>query len=580
MKRIVSLLLAVVMLLGCAAVLASCSAPEDDGAQIKVYLGNAVYDLDPTDYYADSNAEQLMSLLFEPLFALNEKGELINGAAGNYWVDEYENTITVELRETYWSDDSRVKAEDFVYAWCEKLLNPNNPNPAAALLYDIENAAAAKTGDCSISDVGVVATGTYQLTITYCEGADYNRLLRNLASVATAPVKQSAVDKAPTYWSKELVTTVTNGAFKVSAYNPADGEFHVSRNNGYHQHPETVDYDNNVVPGDLYAVFTTGREAVKLSYSDLEEKTVFVMSDASMADRADNKGKAVAVDDTSVYTYVFNTEHPLLSNQRVREALLISIDRQAIVEAITFGKAADGFLPDICGGSADELISATAKLARAKALVSNIDLSEPITISVDDDEESKVIAELVAASWTAVGFNISIEYLAPVATTVAGVDILDSGVQVALKEASYGNRTFDVLGVDWQLYSNDAFVGLAAFTGNLNGCGVDFKNNERRSNVTGWSNVDYDFYVNEARKFNGEERAELLAKAEELLISAAPVCPIIFNQSFVFSGSLLSGVAVDGIGNFVYNQAVLENYHDYLVEVEEPDDDPSEGDEE
>ncbi len=571
MKRIISLLLAVVMLIGCMTVLAGCGAPEDEGAQIKVYLGNAVYDLDPSDYYGDSNAEQLMSLLFEPLFYVNEKGELTNGAAKNYWVDEVENTITIEIRETYWSDNTRLKAEDFVYAWCERILNPNNPNPAAALFYDIENAAAAKTGDCSISDIGVVATGTYELTITYREGADYNRLLRNLASVAASPVNQAVVDAAPTYWSKTLNYMVFNGPFSVSSADFENGEIKLSRNFGYHQHPDTVDYDNNVIPADLYAVFSTGREEVAVSYADIESKTVFVMGDASVADRVAHENDATKADDTSVYTYVFNTNNPLFAKPAVRRALSMAIDRQAIAEAVVFAKAADGFLPDVCGGSSEALIPVTGNISAANALINQIDftgIDKAFTLKVNDDEESKVIAELVVAAWSQLGFDVTIEYLAPVAATVAEVEILDSGVQVALKEASYGNADFDVLAVDWQLYSTDPFVGLAAFSSTLSGCGVDFVNNVRRTNITGWFSADYDFLVTEAMKANGEEREELLADAERLLCEQLPVCPIIFNQTFVMCGSELSGLNINAFGNVSYTWATLANYHDYLVDVE------------
>lgn len=570
MKRIISLLLAVVMLLCCMTVLAGCGAPEDEGAQIEVYLGNAIYDLDPSDYYVDSNAEQMMSLLYEPLFYINEKGELVNGAAQNYWVDEYENTITVELRETYWSDGTRVKAEDFVYAWCERILNPNNPNPAAALFYDIENAAAAKTGDCSLTDVGVVATGTYQLTITYREGADYNRLLRNLASVAASPVNQAVVDMAPSYWSKTLNYMVFNGPFSVVSADFEEGKIKLSRNVGYHQHPDTVDYDNNVIPADLYATFTVGSEQVAVSYDDIEAKTVFVMGDASVADRTAHKDDAVSADDTSVYTYVFNTKNPLFASSTVRRALSMAIDRKAIAEAVVFGKAADGFLPDMCGGSTEQLISTGANLKSAKALISAIDFSgidKAFTLAVNDDEESKVIAELVAAAWGELGFEVTVEYLSPIASTVADVDILDSGVQYAMKEASYGNVEFDVIAVDWQLYSTDPFVGLSAFSSTLGGWGVDFVNNERRSNVAGWFNADYDYLVTEAMKTEGEERAALLLEAEELLCEELPVCPILFNQTFVMSGSELSGLNIDGLGNVSYTWATLANYHDYLVDT-------------
>ena len=75
MKRIISLALTLAMMLGVCAMLASCGEPKDDGAEISVYLGE-VFDFDPTDYFVDSNQEQVMSLLFEPLFTVDEKGKL------------------------------------------------------------------------------------------------------------------------------------------------------------------------------------------------------------------------------------------------------------------------------------------------------------------------------------------------------------------------------------------------------------------------------------------------------------------------------------------------------------------------
>ena len=93
MKKILSLLLAMTMLVGALLSLSSCGAPEDDGAEIYVYLGEQIYDFDPTDYYADSNAEQIMSLLFEPLFKLNSKGEVECAAAKSYSVDEINREI-------------------------------------------------------------------------------------------------------------------------------------------------------------------------------------------------------------------------------------------------------------------------------------------------------------------------------------------------------------------------------------------------------------------------------------------------------------------------------------------------------
>ena len=101
MKRIISLALTLAMMLGVCAMLASCGEPKDDGAEISVYLGE-VFDFDPTDYFVDSNQEQVMSLLFEPLFTVDEKGKLqCDGVAEKYKVDKEERTIVITLRETY-----------------------------------------------------------------------------------------------------------------------------------------------------------------------------------------------------------------------------------------------------------------------------------------------------------------------------------------------------------------------------------------------------------------------------------------------------------------------------------------------
>ena len=568
MKKIISMLLTVVMFIGLTAVLAGCGAPKDNGAQINIYLGNEVCDFDPSDYYADSTAEQVMSLLFEPLFRLNSKGKLEMAAAESYEVDEEEREIVITLRETYWSDDVRVKAADFVYAWCERILNPNNPNPAAALFYEIENAADVKSGVGTISDIGVRATGIYELTITYREGGDYKLLLENLASVATSPLRQDIVDTAPSYWSKMINTMIFSGPFKVRTYDASTKEFSLERNKGYHQSSSAKNFMKFVVPGTLNNSFTAAGESIEISYADIENRTTFFMCEASLADRAANKDKAVVTNDTSAHTYVFNTENPLFAIPEVRQALLMSIDREAIAAAVTFGVAADGILPDICGGSDEKLIT-SADVDGAKALLANVNLANiktSFTITHADNERDATIASMVADVWNSLGyFEVKTRAASTVTNEyVADNPIIDSGIQTIVKEASFGNRNFDVLAIDWQFYSRDALTALAGFTSSVNGCGVDFATQKARGNIAGYINLNFDSYIVSAMQLSGEAREEALANAEAVLCADAAVCPIIFNQSFAFVSSELDDVKVDGFGNFILTEADLRKYEDYL----------------
>lgn len=569
MKKIVSLLLAVMMLLGTVAAMVSCSAPKDNGAEFDIYLGNEVCDFDPSDYYADSTAEQVMSLLFEPLFSINDDGKLELAAAKDYDIDYEKRQIVIELRESYWSDEVRVCAADFIYAWCERLLNPNNPNPAAALLYEIENAMDVKSGVGTVSDIGARATGIDEITITYRDGGDPARLIRNLASVATAPVRQDRVEAAPSYWSKLVDTMVFSGPFAVKAYDTTTGQFSLERNRGYHQSPDSKNFSKQVTPGTLFNFFTIFGEEMTLTTADIENKTTFFMTEAPLADRQANKDKAICADSMSAYSYVFNVQNPLFAIPEVRQALLISIDRKAIAEALTFAKPADGVLPDVCGGSSEQLISSESKLAEAEALLANVNftgISKSFSITCANNEDEIKIAELVSATWKSLGFNVTVKTVGRTLNRVNEVEFYDSRVQALVKEASFGNYQFDVLGIDWQFYSDDAFTGLAAFTSAMNGCGIDFTANSQRANIAGYSSLEYDSLIVEAMKLNGDERAEVLAEAEKLLCTDAAFCPIVFNQSFAFVSEELRNVEVDAFGHFVLTEADLKNYEEYLEE--------------
>ena len=576
MKRTVSLLLTLVMLFGALTALTSCGAPKNDGAEINIYLGSQVFDFDPSDYYVSSGAEQLLGLIYEPLFTLNKNGKIKNAAADEYEVDKEERKIVITLRESYWSDNIQVKAADFVYAWCERIINPAYANPAAALFVDIEGVREAMNGEGSIYDIAIKATEMDQITITYCEGADYKTILKNLASVATSPIRQDIAETSNSYWSK--YTAVTNGAFKIKSYDKEEGTFELTRNLGYHQNPHTKDYDNNVRPGMLYGEFTFPGSDISVSYEDIENKVTFIMADASLAERAEYKKKADTADHTSTYTYVFNTAHPLFADANVRRALSAVIDREAIVNAITFGKAADGFIPDVSGGSEEDLISTGANKAKAEQYLAAADQSvvnanRSFTLTIDSDEESKKIAEIVKASWESLGFTVTVKVAEPVESIVADGTIHDSGIQYLIKNATYGDVDFDVIAVDWQTYSLDAMAGLASLTSNLNGMGIEYKNDvavtdpnyaTARKNVAGWTDKTYDDLVAAALACDDKkEREEKLEAAEAYLVAEMPVCPLVFNQSFVFTGSKISKVKFDGLGHLNLTGAKLSGYTKY-----------------
>ncbi len=598
MKKTLSLLMAIVMILGSLLTLSAC-APKDDGAEINIYLGDKIFDFDPSDYYVSDGAEQILSLIYETLFRVSEWGFLKCAAASDYKIDKDERSITIDIRESYWSDGVQVQAADFVYAWCERIINPQYANPAAALFYGIEGVKEAVAGEVTTADISIKATGMTEITITYCDGADPKAILKNLASVATAPVRQDVVDAAPTYWSKTVNTIVTNGPFKIKSYNRVLAEFELARNVGYHQAPTKKDYDNKVKPGLLYTSFNMYGEDINVSYSDIENKVKFIMTDMPLAERAEYKKKAKVEDHTSTYTYVFNTGRELFADKNVRLALSAAIDREEIVKAVTFGKAADGFIPTVSGGAKTSFISSGADMELARNYLAEVDpellaRNKAFTVKIDFDEQSIKIAELVEAAWEELGFEVTIEVVEPIETQIyqdildGSIDdddvsyttILDSGIQSLVKDAATGNIDYDVIAVDWQMYGLEPTAGLASLTSALNGCGVDFTGGDieqgipdsmvYRSNIAGWADAEYDRLVSELLSADTKkERKSAAAAAEKYLMGEMPVCPIIFNQNFVFKSWKISGISVDRFGNFGFSGVKLFGYSKHL----KPDED-------
>ncbi len=591
MKRFMSLVLALAMLIGCVSVLSSCGA-DDDGAQFNVYLGDEVYDFDPGDYYADSNAEQVMSLLYEPLFKLNSRGKLKMAAAEGYSVDEETRTITIDIRETYWSTGPRVQAQDFRFAWA-RILDPDNSNPAAALFYDIEGAVELKNNEDSDGiygeSLGIKAESPYQLKIIYKEGADYEQLLKNLASVAASPINRSAYEKDPARWSKTLASMAFNGPFVVNEVDYAENSFSLARNLGYHQNPEEADPMKHVTPSVLFS--SLDRE---LTYDQIENKTVFYMGDATLAQRAEYKDEAEVTDELSTYSYIFNTKtNDFLKEKNVRRALSLAINRAEIVTAITFGKPATGLIPDACKDFREnDILSADANLTEAKALLAQVNLDAldtEITLVVNDDEQSIKIAELVKASWESLDSRIEVtvkEIGAVISKVKDGereLDCYDSGIQYILKEAAEGNFSYsgadygtfdvDVIGIDFMMYSYDPFVALAGLTSNYGTSGYKIGSDgsvTKRNNVTGWTSSAYDALIDAAYKAEDEDtRLAKLREAEQLLLEESPIVPVVYNQNFAFIGNKLKNVETDGLGHFVLTEAKLKNYQDYLPKEDE-----------
>lgn len=596
MKKIIAFAIALIMLV---TALAGCTQIKEDGkgATIDVYMGTKTINLDPAKAYTDENSVKILSLLFEGLFTLDANGAVKKSSI----TDKYEkgvdrhgnNTLTVWLKDTYWSDGSSVQANDFVYAW-KRILQPEFKSDAAVLLYAIKGAKDAKSGKTGIDDIGLVSLSSVKIQITFENGADIDEFICNLASPALVPLRENKVEPYADTWSYSNRDLSTNGPFRVRQFTgvTSNGEVNTSseiileRSSFYllDQKISTEAADKYVTPYRI--VFHFGEVFDKtISYSADDEATdivslfnnkdLFYISNINGVSASVLNSKKLKYDKlASTYSYMFNTNNDLFKNAAVRQAFSVAIDRSYAAELVGAGsEAATGLIPSMVfntnrgtsfrksGGAA---VSPSAQIDLAKQLLADAGINPSsygrLQLLYRKDEtndnarselasKEKLLATYVQSVWQELGFTITRrEYNA-------------KQYEDALNEGNY-----DIIGLDYQILSPYPFYTLAAFSTEYSGCVAldDGGSYVSSAGMSGYSSKTYDELI--ARAFeatNKKEKASILHEAEKLLLEEGGIVPVIFNCDCYMTSNLLSGLETNYFGAKIFTKAKLKNYYYY-----------------
>ncbi len=563
MKKKIALLLTVVMLLTTLVSCASIRPTDDDkGAEIPVYMSGEIYNLDPAYAYLDESAAKILPLIYEGLFTLNEKGEAEKAMCKEYktFTDrDGDFVLELTLNDTKWSDGRSVSANDFVYAW-KRILEPEFASKAASLLYDVKNARDCKLGNLSIDDLGVVATENKVLQIIFEEKIDVEEFILTLASPALVPLREDKVVRLDN-WASYYATMVTNGPFFVKIFIPGEGSMTLERSIYYYRNMEKENeyLDKYVTPYRLNITLCSPEEA----YEKYEKGEIVLDFDLPLSAR--EKADAKKLDTYSTHTYIFNTTKAPFDNADVRKALSLAVDREALADLVVYAKAAGGVIP---AGISDtgkkdfrtnggNLI--TSDMAEAKSLVKAANVTEKnITITIQNDDVDLAVAEYVKGQWEELGFKVDIETL-----TFEHQLILEYDQYPSLFIDAYKTGNFDVIAIDSQMLSTNAFNELASYATDFSGSAAEFSAD---AHISGYASEEYNKLIEQAfAEKDAAKRSELLHKAEELLIKDMPVMPLfVYENAYVIAKDLKKVEALYN-GSLQFKQAKLKNYEDYKV---------------
>jgi oligopeptide transport system substrate-binding protein len=433
-------------------------------------------------------------------------GSVIPGAAESWEVSDDGTVYTFTLRDHTWSDGTPVTADDFVFAM-QRILDPAEAAEYASLLYTIKNARALNEGALEGMDqLGVRAQGPKTLEITLESPTSY--FVEQLTHYTAFPVPRHKVEELGDDWIKPE-NIVGNGAYKVVEWLP---------NTHVKSEKNVAFYDaDNVSIDTVYFYPSEERNAATKRFRAGEIDVQYDFASDQIDWLEANLPEATHIAPwLGIYYYAINTREPPFDDRRVREALAMAIDREAITDKVLRSGELPGysFVPPGTGNYGEPAyvgwkdMAHDERLAQAKELLAEAgfgpDNPLQLTLRYNTSETHKKVAIAVAAMWKALGVETS---------------LFNSEVKVHYNDIQEGN--FQVARAGWIADYNDAqnFLYLMdSSTGVLN--------------YAGYANDEFDRLMAEASATADlEARAGLLRQAEAIAMADLPNIPIYYYVS-------------------------------------------------
>jgi len=604
MKKILSLVLC---LLFCVGVFAGCGLKEGEkGANISVFLSDYPYTLDPAVIQLNSDVEQILNLIYEPLTTIDEDGE-VQPALATDWYYEYdeiyqEHKMYFELKVTSWSDDRQVSADDVIYAW-RRILSPETDSPYASLLYAIKGARDVKSGVGTIDDLGLAAEDDTLLAVTFENKYDADLFAEQVANIHLAPCREDIVtryEKQGKDWAASAATIVCNGKFRVQSMDmPRQTEANedkvksacrlVLERNSFYLREEDEDLDKYVEPyritcyyyEGLTDYYQTGLTQEKFQYNRLTSGEIFYLSafDKDTYAAAKNSDyEFETVQTLNGYAFYYNTAK---IDKSARQALSNALDRNAIVAATGTGEvAATGYVPSGVfntkaetdfrkeGGALYQNGVVNGKVSGEYTLIYLIPQNSytiknyQTVVDYNTANIYKTVAEQAAAQWKALGVKITCKGLTP-----------DAYLE-ALK-----TRDYDIIGVNIVNSSTDAFSYLAPFAKEYSGAGLTAEELEEstladdevfKTHYTNFDNANYSALIDKALASSDRgERANALHEAEKMLVDESPATMVFWYSYSYAARDEIDDYEINNIFGFIdFTELELDDWRDVNAKEE------------
>lgn len=487
------------------------SSDNDQQDSTKHQAGDLIVDLasDPVslDPHAanDGNSLYVMNAMYDTLVAL-DKNLQIQPALAESLEPIDDMTWEAKIRkDVVFHDDSTLDAH-VVKANLDRVLDPDIGSPLA-FLFDM------------IESVEVIDEYTVHITTAYPFSALPLHLAHpggHMISLPSIEANYEAIDNGEDPFASINENPIGTGYFKYEER--VNGEFtKLVKNDNYWGEQAKVDSVTfNVVPEDM----------TRIAELETENAHIIYPVNPSDIERIDaNEGTHVHQSDSASLTYIgLNTESEPFNDQRVRQAVSMALDKDAIIEGLTNGVAlpANGPLAPTVFGYSDELQSVTFDQTEAKELLKEAGYEDGFSASIlVYDRTTSDIAEVAQEQLKAIGIELDIQMV----EVGAYLDITADG-SIDMFVGSWGTVTLDA---DYGLYPMFHSENIGA-----------------PGNRSFFDHPKVDELLEQARQTTDEtERLNLYKEAQQIIIDEAPIIPI-------YHSVLLAGISDNVDGFFQY----------------------------
>jgi oligopeptide transport system substrate-binding protein len=458
----------------------------------------------------------------------------VPGVAERWDISAEGRVYTFHLRkDAKWSNGDPVTAQDFLESY-KRILTPSLASEYAYMHFVVTNAEAFNRGQITdFSQVGYKVLDDWTFQITLAQATPYFLSLMNHSS--WFPVHLPTLRKYGKPYERGNKWTrpghyVGNGPFVLDEWkvntivvarkSPTYWDRARVRLNEIRFYPiDSADTEERAFrSGQLHIT-----ETIPLSKIEVYKK---------------RQPDQLHIDPyLGIYFYRINVTKPPLNDKRVRQALVASIDRQAIVERITRGGQlpAYHFTPP---GTAGYISNTRIKtdIAAAKKLLAEAGYPggkgfPKVELLFNTSEAHRAIAEAIQQMWK---INLGID-----------VQLVNQEWKVYLD--SQHTLNYQICRAAWiaDYVDPNSFLDMWLAGGG--------------NNDTGWANPEYDRLIAAAaRELDPERRMETFQRAEALLLDELPLIPIYFYTRVGLRRPEVKGYYPNILDNHPYKYIYLE----------------------